>query len=122
MWREDGRVLFRDKGGAITYSGHGRTYGFSFELAVPGILIYLPQELAALPEQDRKVVMGELNGWLAKIGYAPKPPEILKEEDSNLRCLMKGCERPRLKDCYLCRHHHDAQATGIDRKRMAKSS
>ena len=114
MRREGGRILFRDKGGAITYSGHGRTYRFSFELAVPGILLYLPQELAALPEHDRKAVMGELNEWLAKIGYAPKPPEMLKEEDSSLRCLFKGCERPRLKGRYYCRHHHDAQATGFE--------
>ncbi len=115
MWREGERVLFRDKGGAIAYSGHGRTYGFSFELAVPGILIYLPQELAELPEQDRKVVMGELNEWLAKIGYAPKPRETLEEDDSNLRCLFKGCEHPRLKDRYLCRRHHNAQEFAFDR-------
>lgn len=114
MWRENGRILFRDKGGAITYSGHGGIYHFSFELAVPGILLYLPRELAALPEQDRNVVMGELNEWLAKIGYAPKAPEMPKEEDSNMRCLFKACERPRLKDRYFCRHHHDAQATGFE--------
>lgn len=108
MKREGGRLLFRDKGGYINYTGHGRAYSFFFELAVrpPGILIYLPKELAELFAADRQTVLDELDVWLAGLGLAPEPADI-EEDDHPALCHWKDCGRPRLKGRYICRYHYD---------------
>jgi hypothetical protein len=115
MRREDNRLLFSNKGGPIAYSGHGHSIRFFFELAVPGVLVYFPQELAGLSDKDRQVVVAELDEWLLKeMRLVPKLPDILEEEDEDIPCLFKGCGRRRLKGRYICRYHYLERAPSFE--------
>jgi len=113
MRRDGDRLLFRSKGGDIAYAGDGKTYAIGFEVAVPGILVYLPNALVSLPEVDRHVILNELDTWLYDLGLVRKPAPALDEDEATETCLIARCGRRRLKGLYICRYHFE-QSSGVE--------